>query len=404
MPHRRPARRSWHALVLLPVLLSGLVTGGAARSSPGTPRPPAADPVLASLSQTATPPTQVTIDRVAGADRYATAVAVSQRLYPAGDAPVVLLASGTGFADAASAAPSRRARPRGHPPDPGRMRCPIVVAAELTRLAPHRLVVVGGPSAVSDAVLAAAGTATGVTPERLAGADRYATSLALVQDGFPTGPVDTVFLATGNAFPDALSTAPAASVAGDPLLLTPSDRLLDAAAAEIRHLAPAHVVIVGGTAAVSAAVATAVAKLGPTGGTRGRARPVRHRGSRRRALPAHRHDRRRDIRPRLPRRSVRWAPRGLAGRPHAARPTRRDPRGRLDAERRPRRQALHARGSRWPGLGARCGRERAGGLVGRSAGRAPVRARTTHRAPRCTTTTSAWRSTSTPCRRPTPTS
>jgi len=263
MPHRRSSPRPWHALVLLPVLLSGLATAGATRTSPPAQQQPASDPGLASLSRTATPPTQVTLDRVAGADRYATAVAISQRVAPSGGAPLVLLASGTGFADAASAAPMA-AHDHGvvllTPADA----LPDVVATELTRLAPQRLVVVGGPSSVSDDVLAAAGAASGVTPERIAGSDRYATSLALVEDAFPAGPVDTLFLATGTAFPDALATAPAASVAGDPLLLTPPDRLLACAAAEIRHLAPAHVVIVGGTAAVSPAVATAVGKLGPT--------------------------------------------------------------------------------------------------------------------------------------------
>ena len=263
MPHRRPTRRSWHALVLLPVLLGGLVVSGSARASQASPPPASSDSLLAALSRTATPPTQVTIDRVAGTDRYATAVAVSQRLYPDGGAPVVLLASGTGFADAASAAPVA-AREHGvillTPADT----LPDVVAAELTRLAPQRLVVVGGTTSVSDAVLAAAGTAAGVTPERIAGSDRYGTSIALVADAFPDGPVDTLFLAAGTAFPDALSSAPAASVGGEPLLLTRPDRLADGEAAEISHLAPAHVVIVGSTAAVSAAVATAVVKLGPT--------------------------------------------------------------------------------------------------------------------------------------------
>ncbi len=265
MPHRRPMRHSWHALVMLPVLLSGLATGGATRTSPtaAAPATSASDPVLASLSRTTVPPTTVATDRVAGADRYATAVAVSQRLYPTGGAPVVLLASGSGFADAASAAPVA-AHEHGvillTPSDA----LPDVVSAELTRLAPQRLIVVGGTASVSDAVLAAAGTAAGVTPERIAGADRYATSIALAADAFPAGPVDTLFLASGTGFPDALSSAPAASVAGDPLLLTRPDRLADGEAAEITGLAPAHVVIVGGTAAVSAAVATAVAKLGPT--------------------------------------------------------------------------------------------------------------------------------------------
>ncbi|HTS15011.1 MAG TPA: M14 family zinc carboxypeptidase, partial [Candidatus Sulfotelmatobacter sp.] len=260
----RPRRAAWHALAIVPVLAALLAPMGTpARTAARTTAPAGADPVLASLGRAATPPTTVTIDRVAGADRYATAVAISQRLYPAPGAPVVYLASGTGFADAASASPAAAVE---HgvvlltPQDA----LPEAVAAELTRLAPQRVVVVGGTASVSDAVLAQAATASGVTPERISGADRYATSLAVVADAFPSGPVDTLFLAAGSAFPDALSAAPAAGVGGAPLLLTPAGALRSDTAAEISHLAPAHVVIVGGTASISAAVATAVAKLGPT--------------------------------------------------------------------------------------------------------------------------------------------
>jgi carboxypeptidase T len=234
----------------------------AAAPAPAVSRPHAAvDPAAA-------PPAHVDLDRVAGTDRYGTAVAVSQRLapeghVPVGGVPVVYLASGTGFADAAAAGPAA-AHAHGMVLLTPQDALPDIVAAELTRLAPQRVVVVGGPSAVSDAVLTEAGAAAGVTPDRIWGADRYTTAADLSADAFPSGPVDTVFLAAGTNFPDALSVGPVAGIEGVPVLLSRPDRLPEPTATELRRLAPAHVIIVGGTASIGAAVANAVAALGPT--------------------------------------------------------------------------------------------------------------------------------------------
>ncbi len=96
--------------------------------------------------------------------------------------------------------------------------------------------------------------------ERLAGDDRYETSVEISQNSFPTT-ADTVFIATGLGFADALSAAPAAAVEGAPLLLTRPGGLPSAVRAELSRLQPSTVVIVGGTSAVSSAVATTIAGL-----------------------------------------------------------------------------------------------------------------------------------------------
>ena len=95
---------------------------------------------------------------------------------------------------------------------------------------------------------------------RLAGADRYATSVAVSAATFPDG-ADAVFIATGLAFPDALAAVPAAAAAGGPLLLVPPDELPAVVADEIRRLAPARAVVLGGTGAGSAAVEDELAEL-----------------------------------------------------------------------------------------------------------------------------------------------
>lgn len=91
---------------------------------------------------------------------------------------------------------------------------------------------------------------------RIAGPTRYDTAVALTRASFSTSP--TVFLATGEDFPDALTAGAVAGGTGTPLLLTRSDRLLEAVAEELVRLAPDRVVVVGSSAAISTSVEAAV--------------------------------------------------------------------------------------------------------------------------------------------------
>lgn len=111
------------------------------------------------------------------------------------------------------------------------------------------LLVPGGPSA-----------AAAVTVERAAGADRYETAVRIARVAFSDpAPVTRTYLATGEGFADALSAGAAAAERASPVLLTARERLPAATREELRRLQPDEVVIVGGPAAVSPAVATTVA-------------------------------------------------------------------------------------------------------------------------------------------------
>jgi putative cell wall-binding protein len=87
---------------------------------------------------------------------------------------------------------------------------------------------------------------------RLAGADRYATAAAIAVDTFGTSPV--AVLTTGERFPDALSGAYVAGLSRAPILLTQQATLPAATAQALETMRTAHVIIVGGTDAVSEAV------------------------------------------------------------------------------------------------------------------------------------------------------
>ncbi|MBN2847001.1 MAG: cell wall-binding repeat-containing protein [Coriobacteriia bacterium] len=89
--------------------------------------------------------------------------------------------------------------------------------------------------------------------DRTAGANRYATAAEVSERYFSAA--DVAVVCTGENFPDALSATPLARVAGGPLLLTRRDSVPAETLAELDRLGVGEVVIVGGTSAVSSAVA-----------------------------------------------------------------------------------------------------------------------------------------------------
>lgn len=104
--------------------------------------------------------------------------------------------------------------------------------------------------------------APGYTSSRLAGADRYATSVAVSHAGFP-GPSATVYLASGQDFPDALGAAAVAAANGSSVLLSMRTALPDAVRAELVRLRPTTVVLVGGEGSLAPEVADAVSTALP---------------------------------------------------------------------------------------------------------------------------------------------
>ncbi|HEY5222178.1 MAG TPA: cell wall-binding repeat-containing protein [Microbacteriaceae bacterium] len=98
---------------------------------------------------------------------------------------------------------------------------------------------------------------------RISGADRYATSVAIAQHGFPSG-APVVFVATGTNYPDALAAGPAAAKLGGPLLLTQPTALPSSVAAEVQALNPHKIYVVGGTGAVSDSVVSDLQAIAPS--------------------------------------------------------------------------------------------------------------------------------------------
>lgn len=91
----------------------------------------------------------------------------------------------------------------------------------------------------------------------LTGPDRWAVSASVTERGIRDGVYKTggtVFVTSGQNYPDALSAAPAAARQHAPLMLTATGSLPAATRAELVKLRPARIVVVGGTPLVSVAV------------------------------------------------------------------------------------------------------------------------------------------------------
>jgi putative cell wall-binding protein len=188
----------------------------------------AAAPALATTAKPVT--------RLAGSDRIGTAVAISNQEFPtAHTAKNVVLTAAYTFADAMSAGPLGK-----------QLTAPLLLTSpgtldaatltEIERVMPlpttttpgttttgctstppaDAVYIVGGDAAIAAVINTQLNTA-GFNVVRIAGVDRFGTSVAVAKcEGSPS----TVFLATGDIFADALSAGPAAASKAGAVLLT----------------------------------------------------------------------------------------------------------------------------------------------------------------------------------------
>lgn len=197
--------------------------------------------------------------RVFGTDRHATAAEIASDAFPAGATDVVL-ANGLAAFDALAG--NYVAGVLGAPILlTNEDSVPDATTAALEGLAAETVHVLGGEGVVSaDVVTELEGA--GYAVERIHGGDRYATAAAIGAVGSDgIGEVNgkrTAIVANAKTPFDALASGPVAYSQGFPVLLTQADSLHPTTAKAIDDLTIEHVILVGGTGAVSDAVKTAI--------------------------------------------------------------------------------------------------------------------------------------------------
>lgn len=156
--------------------------------------------------------------RLAGLDRYETSAAIAQAGW--NTSYYAILASGENFPDALCAAPLST-----------KYNAPILLTStnqleeptknQLLSLKVKNVIMIGGEGVLTSKVEQAI-KALGIDVTRIAGQDRYETSLKVAE---VMGNFDEAVIATGEDFPDILSISPIAAQKGMPILLTPRDSL-----------------------------------------------------------------------------------------------------------------------------------------------------------------------------------
>lgn len=195
--------------------------------------------------------------RLAGADRYETAVEASRWSY--GRPRTVLVATAAEFADALAAGPG--ADRAGAPvllvqPD----RVPVAVQEELQRIRPERIVVLGGRAAISEPVISQLRKYGDV--ERLQGTDRYRTAAAISREFFGSS-TNEVWISSAEDYADALTGGAGAAHRNAPMLLTRAAALPGGTQSELERMSPDRVMLVGGSAVVDEQVMAQVRALLP---------------------------------------------------------------------------------------------------------------------------------------------
>lgn len=193
------------------------------------------------------PDVPTAVGRVAGDTRVLTAVALSQATFGALAADTVVLARSDLFADALAGTPlAVTANGPLLTTDPSTLDADVL--AEIQRVLPAggRVHVLGGPDAIAEGVDAALVDA-GFEVERVFGADRYATSVAIATE---LGDPDLQLLTTGLDFPDALAAGTAAAAHRGAVLLTNGASPSDPVTAYLTGR-PGRQVAVGGPAATA---------------------------------------------------------------------------------------------------------------------------------------------------------
>lgn len=187
------------------------------------------------------------VSRLAGPDRYRTAVQISQAGWKTSKYAIIV--RGSDFADALCAVPLAQ-----------KYNCPILFSNydltnsatldELDRLEAENILIVGGYGAISDNAEKELDSIDIDNIERIFGADRYETSVEIAKR---LGSKD-VALVTGNDYSDALSISSIASIKGLAILLCPQNNIPDSVKNHLDNYKIEHTYIIGGTGAISKSI------------------------------------------------------------------------------------------------------------------------------------------------------
>lgn len=193
-------------------------------------------PILTQASSLAYP-----TERIAGQDRIETSLKISQKGWQ--NAQTVILCEYTDYADSIASTPFAAS-----------INAPLLltsgnsldsrVVQELQRLNPQKVILLGGKGCLKPSIEEEL-TQLSFNYERIGGNDRYETSILLAKRLNS----NSLILANGDNFPDALSAASYAGIKQIPIVLT-SSTLPGSVITYYKEANPDHLIVIGGEGAI----------------------------------------------------------------------------------------------------------------------------------------------------------
>ncbi len=186
--------------------------------------------------------------RVFGPDRIETSIQMSKNFFLQADTVVLASASNEAYVDALAAAPLADLEYAPILLNPvGSLNAKV--KAEIERLGAKNVIVVGGENSLSPAVVSGL---SGYTVKRVAGDNRFLTSVAIAKEVFEISDSNRkVVIVDGTNYPDALASSVFANPQGMPILLTSPGALNPDVKNYLTEIKNEIVTIVGGPNSVS---------------------------------------------------------------------------------------------------------------------------------------------------------
>ena len=203
---------------------------------------------------------KLNVERIAGTSRFETATKIAEKMQKLNDdkAPEdVFFVYYNGFADALSV--STVAAAKGAPviylQTTGDIDAETAAYLAKIKGKVKNAYVIGGTGVISDDMMNKAGTALGLTPKRVFGADRFATCVAVNEKFADVLNGKSICVATGMDFPDALAGGVFAAINNAPLFLVNGKenplKLSDSQKSYLGPKEPQNLYVFGGTGVVS---------------------------------------------------------------------------------------------------------------------------------------------------------
>ncbi len=199
------------------------------------------------------------VARLAGADRYKTAVAISQSGWTQSDN--VILADGNNYPDAlvgSSYAYLKNAPVLTTPSD----KLNSDISAEIARLGAKTVYVLGNKTSISQGVEDE--LSQKCTVVRICGTDIFDTAVKVGEEIRKTKTFDTVAISSQDGFADALAIAPFSARNTMPILFSGKDSLRSDTLQALKDWNIKNVVVVGGTGVISSSVEDNLKSMGIT--------------------------------------------------------------------------------------------------------------------------------------------